>query len=121
MLMNFKTLIAPFLIFVLLSGCSQTPKISLSTERIQHKGWVTMWGEGFTPKSDVRSHLRRPDGTEYPELAILTDDSGKFTHEIDTLLFFPGTHELWVIDSKTGATSNHAKFEMTLEPVTGKP
>jgi len=75
-----------------------------------------MRGEGFTPKADIRSHLKRPNGTEFPVLPMLTDADGKFTHEIDTLLLAPGIHELWVIDSTTGATSNVAKFEVTLAP-----
>ena len=115
--MTFKKLIVPLLIFTFLSACGKTgPKITLSTDRIQHKGWVTMWGEGFTALSDVQSHLRRPDGTEYPVLNMRTDDKGKFTHEIDTLLFFPGVYELWVEDTATKVTSNAAKFEMTLGP-----
>ena len=80
-----------------------------------------MKGTGFTAKADVRSHLKRPDGTEFPVLPMLTDDRGEFTHDIDTLLLMPGTHELWVIDSTTGVTSNIAKFEVTLDqPPKGK-
>lgn len=119
--MTFKKLIVPFLLCIFLAACAQkpTPKISLSTDRIMHKGWVTMSGEGFTAKSDVRSHLRRPDGSEFPVLPMLTDSDGKFTHEIDTLLLVPGTHELWVIDTATDVSSNIAKFEVTLAPVSG--
>ena len=80
-----------------------------------------MWGEGFTAKADIRSHLRRPNGTEFPVLPMLTDSDGKFMHEIDTLLLTPGTHELWVIDSSTDVSSNVAKFDVTLEGVPGKP
>src|SRR5262245_28290412 len=120
--MNFKTSVWLLVVFVLcfnLAGCSAakaTPKITLSTDRIVHKGWVTMRGEGFTPKADIRSHLKRPNGTEFPVLPILTDADGKFTHEIDTLLLAPGVHELWVIDSTTNEQSNVAKFEVTLAP-----
>ena len=32
--------------------------------RIQHHGHVGMQGTGFTPRHNVSSHLRRPDGTE---------------------------------------------------------
>ena len=45
-----------------------------------------MHGEGFTPNADIRSHLKRPNGTEFPELPMLTDGDGKIEHEIDTLL-----------------------------------
>jgi hypothetical protein len=74
-----------------------------------------MKGTGFTPKADVRSHLKRPNGTEFAELPMLTNDRGEFTHEIDTLLLVPGVHELWVIDSVSGVTSNVAQFEVVLE------
>ena len=119
--MNFKKtgwLLLVFIVLFNLAGCAgettPTPKITLSTDRIVHKGWVTMRGEGFTPMADIRSHLKRPDGSEFPVLPMLTDTEGKFTHEIDTLLLAPGIHELWVIDSTSGATSNVAKFEVTL-------
>src|SRR5207247_2577475 len=59
------------------------PTITLSRERIPQGGWTKMFGKGFTPKSDVRSHLQRPDGTEFRELPFLTDANGEFTHDID--------------------------------------
>lgn len=119
--MTFKKIESSLLALVVslvLVGCSReaTPKITLSTERIVHKGWVGVQGEGFTAKSDIRSHLKRPDGTEFPILPMLTDSEGKFTHQIDTLLLAPGTHELWVIDTATEKSSNVAKFEVTLAP-----
>ena len=96
------------------SASKQTgPKITLSRERIPQFGWLVMRGTGFTPKANVQSHLRRPDGTEYPEVSILTDDHGEFTHDVDTLLMLRGTHDLWVVDSTTGVTSNLAHFETT--------
>ena len=119
--MAFKKLIVPLLLCALLAACGQaTPKIALSTDRVQHKGWVVMRGEGFTPNSDVLSHLRRPDGSEFPPIIMLTDEGGKFTHEVDTLLLVPGTHELWVEDKATKVTSNTAKFVVSLEPVTAR-
>jgi hypothetical protein len=60
--------------------------------------------------------LKKPDGVEFPVLPMYTDEEGKFKHEIDTLLLTPGIHELWVIDSTTGVSSNVAKFELTLGP-----
>ena len=72
-----------------------------------------MYGKGFTPRSNVQSHLRRPDGTEFREVSILTDDHGEFEHDIDTLLLFRGVHDLWVEDSATGLTSNVAHFNAT--------
>jgi hypothetical protein len=118
--MNFKRRLYPLLSTVLsfiLVACAQeaAPKVTLSTDRVVHKGWVGVRGEGFTAKADIRSHLKRSDGSEFPVLPMLTDDEGRFTHEIDTLLLAPGIHELWVIDSTTGVSSNIAKFEVTLE------
>ncbi len=73
-----------------------------------------MKGTGFTPKRNVLSHLRRPDGTEFPVLPMLTDDRGEFTHDIDTLLLAPGIHEVWVEDEASKTSSNIARFEVTL-------
>jgi hypothetical protein len=89
------------------------PTINLSRERIPQKGWLKMYGKGFTPKSNVQSHLRRPDGTEFREVSILTDAHGEFEHDIDTLLLQRGVHDLWVVDSATGVTSNFAHFNAT--------
>jgi hypothetical protein len=118
--MNSKKHVSRFslLVFCLaFLGCAQkpVPKITLSADKVVHRQWVTMRGEGFTPKADIQSHLKKSNGTEFPMLPMLTDGDGKFTHEIDSLLLAPGIHELWVIDTTTGATSNVAKFEVTLE------
>ena len=75
-----------------------------------------MFGKGFTPKQNVQSHLRRPDGTEFREVSILTDAKGEFEHDIDTLLLLRGVHDLWVVDSATGLSSNIAHFTATDEP-----
>jgi len=102
---------------VVVAACAEsTPKISLSTTRVLSSGHVEVRGEGFTPKQDVRSHLRRPDGTEFPVLPILTDSRGEFTHDIDTLLLAVGVHELWVVDTASGVSSNVARFEVTRDP-----
>src|SRR5262245_54654456 len=92
-----------FALLLVFQGCASSttpaaPKITLSATRIPAKGNLNMHGEGFTPKGDVVSHLRRPNGTEFPELPILTDDKGEFEHEIETLLLAVGTHEVWVLD-----------------------
>ena len=102
------------------AACAQTaPKITISTDRIPVKGFVAVRGTGFAPKKDALSHLRRPDGTEFPVLPILTDDRGEFSHEIDTLLLAIGVHELWVVDSASGVSSNVARFEVTLDQPPG--
>jgi hypothetical protein len=90
-----------------------TPAITLSITRVPAKGWLEMTGSGFTPGRNVTSHLLQPDGREFPELPIMTDSEGRFSHDIDTLLLLVGTHELWVVDDTTGVTSNVARFEVT--------
>src|SRR5262245_58232121 len=111
------TLLLTLTLSLILAGCANTtpakPTIKLSGSRIPANGDVHLSGEGFTPKSDVYSHLKRPDGTEFPVITMLTDDKGQFTHLIETWLLQLGTHEVWVIDQKTGVTSNVATFEVT--------
>lgn len=75
-----------------------------------------MTGTGFNPKANVISHLKRPDGTEFPGLRLLTDDKGEFTHVIDTYLFLAGTYELWVEDRTREKTSNVVRFEVVGNP-----
>ena len=101
------------------TACTQTPTkpagptIALSTNQIRVKGFLQVKGSGFTPKTELASHLKKPTGEEYPVLLMLTDDKGEITHEIDTLLLMIGAHELWIVDSKTGTASNRIRFEVT--------
>jgi hypothetical protein len=95
----------------LLLACSNAPKIVLSSERVSGGGHVEVKGTGFTPKANVRTYLKRPDGTEFPSLTFITDGTGQFTHNIDTHPLLIGTHEVWAEDS-TGVLSNTAKFEV---------
>jgi hypothetical protein len=76
-----------------------------------------MRGEGFTPKANVRSHLRRPDGTEFPVLPMMTNDRGEITHEIETFILEPGMYQVWVEDETAKKTSEPAKFEVTRSSV----
>ena len=100
----------------LTASCSRTnPQVTLSPPKVQHHGHVDMKGTGFTPKHNVSSHLRRPDGTEFPVLPMQTNDRGEFTHDIDTLLLSPGIHDVWVVDDATKASSEIAHFEVVLE------
>jgi hypothetical protein len=92
------------------------PTVTLSREHIPQNGWLKMYGKGFTPKSNVQSHLRRPDGTEFREVSILTDAHGEFEHDIDTLLLLRGVHDVWAVDSVTGLSSNVAHFDATNDP-----
>src|SRR5437867_12759924 len=103
-------------LFSVTASCAQTkPTVTLSPTRVFHSGHVEMRGTGFTPKAEVYSHLRRPDGTEFPVLPMMTNDRGEFTHDIDTLLLSPGNHEVWVEDLQSKTTSNVARFEVTNE------
>jgi hypothetical protein len=90
------------------------PQITVSPDIVLHHGHVDLKGTGFSPKADVLSHLRRPDGTEFPVLQLYTNDKGEFAHDIDTVVMAPGVHEVWVEDVKTKTTSNIAKFEITM-------
>ena len=90
------------------------PKITVSPAKVLHLKHVEMRGTGFSPKSNVRSHLRRPDGTEFPILLMYTNDKGEFVHDIDTVVMTPGVYELWAEDVKTNTTSNTARFELTM-------
>src|ERR1041384_6601132 len=90
------------------------PQVSVSPAKVLHHGHVDLKGTGFTPKSNVISHLRRPDGTEFPVLTMYTNDKGEFVHDIDTAVMSPGVHEVWVEDTKAKATSNIARFEVTM-------
>jgi hypothetical protein len=95
-------------------SAQKSPKITVSPERILHLGHVELKGTDFTPKSDLRSHLRRPNGTEFPVLQMFTNDKGEFLHDIDTVVFGPGVYEVWVEDVKAKTTSNVARFEVTM-------
>jgi hypothetical protein len=97
------------------------PTVSVSPERVPAKGFVDVEGAGFTPQANITSHLLRPNGTEFPEMFILTDSDGGFTHEIDTLLMDVGEHALWVIDDTTGVASNVATFRVTLDQPPADP
>src|SRR5206468_1015169 len=101
---------------LLVTACAQTkPAVTVSLAKVLHTGHVIMRGTGFTPKANVASHLRRPDGTEFPVLPMLTDDRGEVMHDIDTLILTPGVHEIWIVDDRSKVSSNVARFEVTLE------
>jgi hypothetical protein len=91
-----------------------SPKITVWPDKVLHHGHVDLKGTGFTPKSGVVSHLKRPDGTEFPVLALYTNDKGEFEHDIDTVVMMPGVHEVWVEDVKAKTMSNVVRFEITM-------
>jgi len=97
-----------------------TPTVTVSPTRVPTLGHVDVQGTGFTPNQNVTSHLRAPDGSEFPFLPILTDSEGEFTHDIDTLVLLVGTHELWVVDDVSNVSSNVARFEVTRDQPPGR-
>jgi hypothetical protein len=103
------------LLFVAASCAQAKPTVTLTPPRVLHSGHVEMKGSGFSRNANVLSHLRRPDGTEFPVLPMRTDEHGEFTHDIDTLLLAPGVHEVWVEDSQTKTKSEIKRFEVTSE------
>jgi len=98
-------------------SAAKGPRIELSHARLPQSGVTRMHGTGFTPNSDVQSHLKRPDGTEFNVLSMFTNDKGEFDHDIESFLLQIGTHEVWVIDTKTKVSSNVATFETTRDPM----
>jgi hypothetical protein len=100
--------------FVTCLSAQKKPQVTVSPEIVLHHGHVDLKGTGLTAKSNVLSHLRRPDGTEFPVLTMYTNDKGEFVHDIDTVVLQPGVHEVWVEDVKAKTTSNIAKFEVTM-------
>ncbi len=99
------------------AAAAQGPQITLSLARVPQGGITKMHGTGFTPHADVESHLKRPNGTEFNVLPMYTDEKGEFNHEIESFLLQIGTHEVWVVDTTTGRTSNIAKFETTRDQI----
>ena len=98
------------------ASCTQAdPQVRLSSERIPRHWKLEVHGAGFTPSQNVSSHLLRGDGTEFPVLPILTDTHGEFTHTIDTMILELGAHELWVMDDRSGRSSNHVQFDVTFD------
>ena len=101
-------------LFFAAASCSQTkPTVTLFPLRVYRSGHIEMRGAGFSKNANVNSHLRRPDGTEFPVLPMMTDDRGEFVHDIDTLLLTPGVHEVWVEDINSKTTSGVVRFEVT--------
>jgi hypothetical protein len=111
-----KIIVAGLLVYLFAAAfsCSQAkPAVTLSPLRVYRSGHIEMRGAGFTKNANVYSHLRRPDGTEFPILPMMTDDRGEFVHDIDTLLLSPGVHEVWVEDINSNTKSDIVRFEVT--------
>jgi hypothetical protein len=89
------------------------PTVTLSPNRILRGGIVQMKGAGFTPKAGIISHLRRPDGSEFPTLPMMSNDRGEIAHEIETYILEPGVYEVWVEDKTAKKTSTPVRLEVT--------
>jgi len=88
------------------------PEINVSPARVRTGEPVMLTGTGFTPNRFVMSHLRRPDGTEYNPLRMRIDESGRFSHKIDTVMLEVGIFELWAEDEASKVESNRIQFEV---------
>jgi hypothetical protein len=107
-----KTFVTLVLMWVVTASSAVNPKLTLSTTKVAAPGHVYVQGTGFSPQKNVSSHLRRPDGLEYPILPLYTNEKGEFVHDIETLVLTLGVHELWVIDDTTKTVSNKVTFEV---------
>jgi murein DD-endopeptidase MepM/ murein hydrolase activator NlpD len=69
---------------------------------------------GFTPNRTLTSHLRKPDGTEFPPLQFNTDSQGNVLppHIVDSTGFTTGTYQHWAVDDATGGMSNVVSFDV---------
>ncbi len=103
------------------SLAQSNPKVAVSPVKVQHPGHVDVHGTGFTPKGNVSSHLRRPDGTEFPVLPMLTNDRGELTHDIDTLLLTGNSPKFGLSMTRSKVASNVARFEVILSSLRQQP
>jgi len=89
------------------------PSVSVSPGSGASGTIFSAYGTGFTRNNTVTSHLRRPDGSEFPTLTLSTDVNGVYMKAIDSSSFLPGTYQHWAVDDATGVMSNVASFEVT--------
>jgi hypothetical protein len=115
---------------VTLTVGSVKPSVSISPNSGPAGTSFIVNGTGFTANREVTSHLQKPDGSEFPTLSLLADDSGNYTKVIDSTGFAPGTYQHWAIDDWTHTPSNTVTFNVTAssgsmcahsECVTGDP
>jgi hypothetical protein len=78
-------------------------------------------GSGFTPNGHVRSHLVRPDGSEYPEMQLTADARGEVSHTINIILTEIGTYELQWIDLSSKAEVSSRFMVAERVPVASAP
>jgi len=70
-------------------------------------------GHGFTPLRTVTSHLRWPDGTEFPPLTIETDENGSYAKDIESTGFILGAYKHWAVDDESGTSSSAILLTVT--------
>ena len=68
---------------------------------------------GFYFNSTLTSHLKKPDGTEFPPKKFYTDNQGNASHAVDSTGFDEGIYEHWAVDDATGKESNTVTFTIT--------
>jgi murein DD-endopeptidase MepM/ murein hydrolase activator NlpD len=68
-------------------------------------------GAGFSPYG-ATSHLRRPDGREFPLLPVATDSLGRFTRTINSAGFAAGVYSVWAVDKNTGFVTSAVAFRV---------
>jgi len=94
-----------------------TPRITISALQVVNAEHIELRGAGFTPNQNIFSHLRWPEGTESLR-TFIANDRGEFFHNIDTVLLSAGMYELWVIDDRSKAVSNTARFSVGFDAET---
>jgi hypothetical protein len=94
-----------------------TPRITISALQVVNAEHIEVRGTAFTPRQNILSHLRWPEGTESLR-TFIANDRGEFFHNIDTLLLSPGTYELWVVDDRSKAVSNTVRFSVGFDAAT---
>ena len=104
-----------------LSTSIGTPQVSVSPSSGAAGTQFSYQGSGFTGNYGVTSHLRRPDGTEFPTLQMATNASGQFTGTINSTGFAAGTYQVWAVDNNTGISSNVASFTVPTPGSTSQP
>ena len=100
------------LLFCALVSAQKKPEVRVSPVRVKSGDQVMETGTGFTPNRTVMSHLLRPDGTEYNPLRFRTNESGEFSHKIDTVMLDRGTFEVWAEDEASKVVSNRTEFNV---------
>jgi hypothetical protein len=104
-----RSLLAALLLTVT-AAAQKKPEVTVAPTHVRSGDPVLLTGTGFTPNRSAMSHLRRPDGSEYNQLRLRTNERGEFVHKIDTVMLDLGTFETWAEDEGTHVLSNRIQF-----------